>query len=521
MKIRGRSSATGHLFKTFILGPLFLIGCKEASNPSATMSVRSDALVPAELLGVNLSNLYDSAFVDPTIERIRQLGATWVRIEIDPRYDAQGNPQRSPEYWAAIVDRFRAPDVNVNVLAALTNVTWNGGALDGDLQNVGVRPAQGPCCDPNQPGCVPAEPRQACALDLSTDPGCSPTPNWGLTTLAPGFIQAATPYLQALSARGVNAWEIWNEANNDVTALCPANYAQLLAQIRSSWPGIGIVGPSLLSIGSDTWARNYVDSMVSSDPIRALGYLPWDRVMLHPYPDENGIQDPAVFLVDQSESFASLGTPLWFTEIGWQSQDLISNARFLAHAFATVSQQELSERVFWFQLYNCAGNYGLLNRCGESPPPACRRPTFEAFQAERGPLLLPRSSANWTYSISGGPPQVGSMPFAGNVGSACYPGVPPCGTLWPSPYTSVSATRQFEVSTPVGNASLWIAVDDDAEVIINGTLVAARTGNPGSCGTPRQLTIPDGVLVVGTNTVTVNAFDYLCCGRSVDIEISR
>ena len=51
--------------------------------------------------------------------------------------------------------------------------------------------------------------------------------------------------------------------------------------------------------------------------------------------------------------------------------------------------------------------------------------------------------------------------------------------------------------------------------------MAPSTGSPGGClYWNRQVVIPDGLLHAGTNTIQVNAFDYLCCGRSVDIEIA-
>ena len=113
------------------------------------------------------------------------------------------------------------------------------------------------------------------------------------------------------------------------------------------------------------------------------------------------------------------------------------------------------------------------------------------------------------------------MPYAGNIGSGCYPSVPAGGTLWPNAGTSLSLTRQLQLSAAVTGATLSIAVDDDASVIINNSVVAPSTGSPGGClYWNRQVVIPDGLLHAGTNTIQVNAFDYLCCGRSVDIEIA-
>ncbi len=296
-----------------------------------------------ESMGINPNDLVDLNKARAAADRIRDAGAKWVRLEI--------KRERDINHWNAVVNEFRAR--GIEVLGLLDHQTWAGPARDPD----------------------------AC--------GYSPTA-FG-SRLINEWIPAAQPYFNALQDR-VRYWEIWNEANNSPTWVCPGNYAYLLVELRLRWGGTGVqLGPSLTSQASAPGARDYLNTLYTNTEKtiwyrNTYGDAPWHKVMHHPYP---GGELPETFIPNQANMLKAVQPkPLWFTEIGWFADDLAFQADMLRRAFRTALPSR-AERMFWFALYDCSGEpFGLIAGCNADGS-GTLRPSYDAFKAEAGGATPP------------------------------------------------------------------------------------------------------------------------------------
>ncbi len=309
-------------------------------------------------MGVNAGDLDDLGRVDAVVGHFRNLGAKWVRVEF--------LATRSPEHWSAVVDKFNA--AGIQVLGLLSNRSWSGPASDPD----------------------------ACGYH----PGNF---GWRLVT---EFIPAVDPYVQRLKGR-VRTWELWNEGNNGPTWLCPGNYAFLLVEARLRWPDMGELGPSTLSLGSGTGARDYLWELYNNtDKVNwyraTYGAAPWQKVMHHPYP---GGENPESFIPAQSHLLRGVQpAPLWFTEIGWfgEGANEAGQADMLWRAYHQALGGGYAQKMFWFALYDCAETFGLIEGCFDAN--GTPRMAYWKFREARGcgRSAFQAASGQWVVAEGGG-----------------------------------------------------------------------------------------------------------------------
>lgn len=284
----------------------------------------------SERYGLNPNDLDRPGRASAVADHFRNLGAKWVRLEVFPPQD--------PNYWKGVVDEFKLRQINV--LVVLSNRLISGFTPE----------------DPNQ--CATGDRR------LPSDNGVQLFNNW---------IAAATPYVQALRENNrVSDWEIWNEANETGSYLCPENYALFITEARLRWNDIGNMGISLNSHGRGDNAIRYLDDLYSRTD-KVLFYrethkndTPWNLVMHHPYPGDPPDDNPADFLPVQANGLRGVQPkPLWFTEIGWHGTNEAEQADRLRQAYDVALNQGFADKVFWFALYDCGktGPFGLIADC--------------------------------------------------------------------------------------------------------------------------------------------------------------
>jgi hypothetical protein len=135
-----------------------------------------------------------------------------------------------------------------------------------------------------------------------------------------------------------------------------------------------------------------------------------------------------------------------------------------------------------------------------------------------GTVILPRGST-WQYSYDDVTWSTGQTP----IGDPATPNL--CGANRPTDWNPSYATIYLKTTLPLSGSltggQVSIDVDDDAQVTINGTVVAPLTGGS-ECATywNRVVGIPDNLLTTGTNTIEVQATNYVCCDREIDLEIT-
>jgi hypothetical protein len=239
------------------------------------------------------------------------------------------------------------------------------------------------------------------------------TPGWANggqgANVPPSDPNAIAPFLRFMaarySARGVEAFEIWNEPD---TARFwnppdPAKYAALLrvayAAIKSAAPGMKVVTGGTSGNDYAFWSRAYAAGIAGH----------FDVMGLHPY---TGRTTPDYVYYDSSGRIAEWAfvgyreirrlmlahgddKPIWFTEFGWSSASdggwasvgPTNQAAYLTRAFAIMRQDPYVGVAHWY--IGRDGDWEIDATFGLVTWDWVPKPSYEAFRAAARPTGSP------------------------------------------------------------------------------------------------------------------------------------
>ena len=204
-------------------------------------------------------------------------------------------------------------------------------------------------------------------------------------------------------AKGVHAYEVWNEPNYVRFWTSGPKAAEYVAMLKAAYPAIKAADPSATVIAGATSRNDYrfIQAMY------AAGAKPYfNAISVHPYTNSDpqqcwtdpgttmksidafcGIESVRSVMVSKGDSAKAI----WFTEFGWATAGGVTagvsevvQAERLTSAYRKIDTYPYVARAFWYNFRNnwwqkndpndVEANYGLL-RVDFSPKPA-----YTAFQ---------------------------------------------------------------------------------------------------------------------------------------------
>lgn len=139
--------------------------------------------------------------------------------------------------------------------------------------------------------------------------------------------------------------------------------------------------------------------------------------------------------------------------------------------------------------------------------------------------LVPYADTEYRYQVGGVAAGVESPAFDDStwpVGTAAFGNNAACipvNTDWPSA-TNIAVRKHLLMPTPAINARIYVAIDNDVMVFVNGVEVGS-VGNDG-CAYYDQYSysIPDGLLHSGSNVIVAFAVDRGPCCNAFDMRVT-
>ncbi|MHB8573057.1 MAG: glycosyl hydrolase [Candidatus Dormibacteria bacterium] len=159
----------------------------------------------------------------------------------------------------------------------------------------------------------------------------------------------------------VRSWEIWNEENASAFYASGPNPCQYAALLTASYQRIKAIDPSLTVVMGGT---SGVDVTYIRRVMGCGGRA--DVIAVHPY--EGSPQDGRLYA-----AIASLGSPVWITEFGFQSAQAgdTQQAQWLQQVYLEAAGTPNVQRAYWYNYQDVnwsADTFGLRRVDGSSKP---------------------------------------------------------------------------------------------------------------------------------------------------------